>query len=188
MNNREKLPKDSESLHEQIFRQEQAYLRQSQLFRESLLDPTLSQQARIARHCEEYQKRVQRAQQQLYDALGDFEGPDMSIIACQVCGCSMSPVEQEQGHGVCSLCHAQDLGLRPTTRPSKRTSYKTPPATKTPDNVGNAERQGTYFPPSYSSPSTTASASSSWIQMEDPDTGEIFYWNENTEEMKWDLD
>ena len=30
-------------------------------------------------------------------------------------------------------------------------------------------------------------ATSPWIQIQDPDTGETFYWNEETEEMKWEL-
>mmetsp|Transcript_5329 Transcript_5329/g.7677 ORF Transcript_5329/g.7677 Transcript_5329/m.7677 type:complete len:532 (+) Transcript_5329:86-1681(+) len=27
----------------------------------------------------------------------------------------------------------------------------------------------------------------SWVEVTDPDTGEIFFWNEDTEEMKWDM-
>lgn len=30
-------------------------------------------------------------------------------------------------------------------------------------------------------------AASPWTEVIDPDTGETFYWNEETEEMKWDL-
>lgn len=33
----------------------------------------------------------------------------------------------------------------------------------------------------------SSSSSSPWCEMTDPDTGKIFYWNEETEEMRWEL-
>jgi hypothetical protein len=30
-------------------------------------------------------------------------------------------------------------------------------------------------------------ATGTWSQVIDPDTGEVFYWNEETEEMRWEL-
>lgn len=29
--------------------------------------------------------------------------------------------------------------------------------------------------------------SASWAEVEDPDTGEIFYWNEETHEVRWEI-
>lgn len=207
--------RQAEDLHRQVFREEPGYWNQSSVFRESLSDPTKSTEATRLRHSVAFRKRQQAALSSLEAHVQQFEQQLQQAVVdgrrrCSRCRCLLSEAElpmADLNHGQCQICYgeqlvaASDTSFRDEMRPRRRHVTK---AVTVPSTAQLRPRRGltledlTHRPPSRRTEKTVggeraqvieddADVEDGWIEVEDPDTGEIFYVNKDTEEIRWEL-
>lgn len=148
----------AEELDRQVFAEEIGHQRSSALFRSSLTNETVREDAiheRRTRHLKHRQAEQAANLDRLLnefmeETVWDDESDDLGldIAHCSVCQRMLTASESE----VCSQCK--------TTEQHSEQEDDT--------ELVNAPR------------------SSPWIKTIDPDTNEAFYWNQDTEEMRWE--
>ena len=102
-----------ESLHEQIMREEQGFLKSSQAF-SNFLGPDGDQfanEARGDRRTKYNQERSLKQQKlldrELQEVEASFRAPKMQHPSCRRCGCDLSPLELS--HSICTVCYGEEL-------------------------------------------------------------------------------
>jgi hypothetical protein len=63
-----------------------------------------------------------------------------------------------------------------------------PPQQQNPLNGNERTTEPPRNKPASSESNDSSTVSSPWVKVTDPDTKEVFYWNEKTEEMRWELE
>ncbi|KAL7562350.1 hypothetical protein ACA910_016413 [Epithemia clementina (nom. ined.)] len=105
----------SEELHQQVFQEEEGFMKQSELFRESLSDASKTREAFARRRAATFEARQETARTKLQKEIEEMQ----AILAknqqwrCSVCDCIMSKDECEKtkklhlGKAVCDVCYAE---------------------------------------------------------------------------------
>ena len=203
----------SEELHKQVFEDEQGFLEQSQSFRDGLTDPEVAKSATQERRSAKYRQRQAKAQAQLEQNMMEFEkvlkeqpadivhGPE----TCSRCRCKLSESDYDNNilpqlwmkqQNLTSLCESCYMVLLKTSQNmEKRLPRKDAPSV--PKSNTNDSRPTSSSMATSSAPRVPArdakeeedtEISSSWEEVEDPDSGEVFYWNEETDEVRWEIE
>ena len=191
-----------EELHRQVLDEESGYLAQSEDFRKSLRGGPRIWRA-MAKPDEEQEKRSFERLHESWEALGDAirqQEATTTVPRCSTCQSVLAPheVQRAQQRGskgllVCQICHGQQLLVSQSPQYETRTigpparrsvlikRRKVPetiaPEMKVPEPSNTPERKD-----------PLPKKGATWQKMEDPDTGEVFYWNEETDEMRWELE
>jgi hypothetical protein len=111
-------PIKAQELHDLVFKDEQDFLSQSQIFRESLSDPSKADEARLARRGGSFEKRQEEALRDLDKSLAEWELVLASNYTagrplCDRCTCLLSKLEIRHNQGkkekVCQICYGEEL-------------------------------------------------------------------------------
>ena len=203
----------SEELHKQVFEEEQGFLEQSQPFRDGLTDPEVAKTAAAERRSAKYRQRQAKAQAQLEQNMLEFEKvwrerPAASINGpetCSRCRCKLSERDYDNNilpqlwmkqQNLTSLCESCYINLLKTSRNmEKRLPGKDSPsrsklstADSRPTSLSTATSASPRIPARDAKKEEAPEISSTWEEVEDPDTGEVFYWNEETDEVRWEIE
>jgi hypothetical protein len=236
---------DAEELHRQVFANEEAYLNQSQVFRESLTNSSKAPDAYALRRRQRYWQRQQKAIDALERQIEEFEvelqqqrnNQSTTATRCAGCNCLLAPDEVawwmavHNGRPLCRICHSQELiresqrteqhrarelaarlaakeQQRPTAQSrlsgsatARMRARGPPPRVNYAHSSSNPKERGlapTFKALSKGNRDTRSSVplvdhtrqqlqDDPWVEMEDPDSGEIFYWNKETDEMRWEI-
>ena len=159
----------SQTLHEQIMSEEQAYLQQSDLFRQSLTDESAASEAftfrRSARYREQQDEELQKLDEQMKEIEEIFKSRNSVQILCSECQCSLGQTDEEAfvsatNQRVCGPCYQLQITRSQETAPREDEEME--------EDCSEVNR-------------------SEWVLVDDPDTGEPFYWNEKTGEMRYEI-
>jgi hypothetical protein len=167
----------AQTLHEQILSEEQAYLQQSELFRHSLTNRTAANEAftfrRSARYREQQDEELQKLDEQMKEIEEIFKSRN-SVQICSECQCRLGPNDKESfvsatNQRVCGPCFQLQITRRQETDPDQGVDMtRGREDEEMEEDASEVDR-------------------SAWVLVDDPDTGEPFYWNEQTGEMRYEL-
>jgi hypothetical protein len=166
----------AQTLHEQIMSEEQAYLQQSDLFRHSLTNQTAANEAftfrRSARYREQQDEELQKLDEQIKEIEDIFKSRN-SVQICSECQCRLGPNDEEAfvsatNQRVCGPCFQLQITRRQETDPKQGVDMRVREDEEMEEDGSEVDR-------------------SEWVLVDDPDTGEPFYWNEKTGEMRYEL-
>ena len=110
----------SEELHRQVFQEEQGFLQQSQLFRESLTNASKTREALAKRHKAAFETRQTAAQIKLQEQLQELQAlrQDCQDYTCSSCQAILTPDEWDTarrtrtGKVICNVCFAEQQLVR----------------------------------------------------------------------------
>lgn len=254
--NPSKYKQRTEETHKAIFAQEEGHLQQTELFRQSLTDPSKADQAAVQRRGRRFRERQQKAIEALERQIQEFETTNNRMtdqktkaLHCSKCRCVLSEDElaaeesqrRQKGYSnsprqiLCRVCYTEVLVAsnkltereaamrqqqrarrlrRSMRRPTQQKrvvasrASSTGTASTTLNSVLSSSSSSRRQPrqqqqrrpvvhsskaaalPSKPGPAGASAAqvpSSPWVEVVDPDTKEVWYWNEDTEEMRWEL-
>ncbi len=156
-------PHEEKEIFDEVTREEQAYLEQtSKIFREGLTNKTAAQEATNMRRSSQYRKNLFQELNKLEQQIQEFE------ILLQE--------EVQKSHGMVSNQNVE--GDDPITNDIRENDKRTDEVVITKeftDDVNAPLHEPLHGP------------GEDWVLVDDPSTGEIFYWNSVTGEMKFDL-
>jgi hypothetical protein len=166
----------AQTLHEQILSEEQAYLQQSELFRHSLTNRTAANEAFTLRRSAQYREQQGEELQQLDKQIKEIEEifkSRNSVQICSECQCRLGPNDKESfvsatNQRVCGPCYQLQITRKQKTDPEQGADMKWKEADEMEEDGSEVDR-------------------SEWVLVDDPGTGEPFYWNEKTGEMRYEL-
>jgi hypothetical protein len=173
INNKDVSPQDprqAEKLHRQVFEHEQAYLEQSKLFQQGLTNVTAAKEAQSTRRSARFREEQARDVQQLAQNLDEWQNV-LQERQQQARRRRPPPPQQQQP--------PPQQQQPPPPPPPPVAAERPPPEPRPSPNRGNEDDNNA----GESSP-----LSSKWVAVDDPTTGEQFYMNEDTGEMKWELE
>jgi hypothetical protein len=228
----------AEHLYREVFQDEQAYLQQSEIFRQALTNRTAAREATALRRSANYRQRQEKDLQTLNDNLNEFEAalaqmaelsaqrkngkslktedrrPGMmspnitTVIApriCFKCKCPLRRDELEYQMGsnkrLCPSCYQElvdeDLSLLSEygddDNNDANDSEMDYEVDTNEDNTFSMEeyRSSTQMvnidAADYDIDNEEDNDQGNWVLVDDPSTGEQFYWNEQTGEMSREL-
>lgn len=152
-------PDVAEDLHQQVFAEEEGFLNNSAIFREALMDPSLANAAAAKRHNTAFQQQQRDIFQNLKREMDAFDRIRATTPRCTRCGCLMLEEHQSKTNPlICRLCEAD----RNEQRNIAETEEKLNKITELKKEL------------------------SPWTGVIDPDTKEVFYWNQETNKMTWE--
>ena len=146
-----------EELHRQVFENEKAFLEQSKLFREGLSDAEKASEAQAKRRIEQFQKEQVKEIKELEKALEEWQ-------------VMLDEKQQQQ-------------------EKEQQERLQQAPKGEQPKQQQNDDDESVRLPsidPSSTLSSEGEETVAKWVQVDDPSTGDSFYWNEETGEMRWD--
>lgn len=137
----------AEELHQQVFAQEQGYLQQSELFRESLTDSSKVDEAKAQRHGEQFRQRQAQALAELEQQLQEWQDVQLANqtdsdtrqdqrqpkIRCSKCQCILSKEEIPKAakhKGLCQVCFGEMLAAKSKFDDSPRNNNDSNDGTK----------------------------------------------------------
>jgi hypothetical protein len=192
----------AQTLHEQILAEEQAYLQQSDLFRHSLTNRTAANEAftlrRSARYREQQEEELKKLDEQMKEIEEIFKSRN-SVQICSECQCKLGQNDKEsfvsaKNQRVCGPCFQLQITSREETYPEQGVEMNW-------REDEEMEQDGSEVQETY--PEQGAEMNwredeemeqdgsevdgGEWVLVDDPDTGEPFYWNEKTGEMRYEL-
>jgi hypothetical protein len=128
----------SEELHRQVFAEEQGYLQQSQVFRESLTDSSKAAEAASLRHGQQFRQRQDDAMASLDEQIKEWEeGWEENYSQAQHCSKCLCILAQDEipmarkHQGLCQVCYGDVLVAKSNNFDSSAGPLQSRPASRT---------------------------------------------------------
>jgi hypothetical protein len=191
----------AEELDRQVFAEESGHQNSNELFRRSLTNATAREEAITERRTRLFRERQAEGTARLESMIQQFmdetvfrdndddgtvvndekeeqdEDDDLGLEISRCSMCQKMLAASEMKLGICSNCSIE-LAAKDDGESSRAISIQTEYATN---------RNGdTRFPRQRELRVTNSPPTDPWFSMVDPETQEVFYWNQETGEMRWE--